>query len=229
MNGNKINHILSPKRFQRYLLRCENNSQNALQYYLANTKIAESTYWSLHVFEIALRNKIHFALTRYFKTDEWYNQWLTSDNYSDFHRKIITTKEMLKKRKEEVNPDKMVAEFTLGFWVQMFNAQYEYLLWKPLRTIFSNMPKTERKRKNITKALNWARNFRNRSYHYEPICWDFLAVQKNYKNVIKLVEWLDDEGANWCKQNCDFPKTITTHTQKLSSLGVKKITVITNA
>lgn len=226
INENKINQLLSQKRFNSYLTRCENNSENALSYYVANSKIAEATYWSLQAFEVALRNKIHFVLTQHFGTEEWYNQWLVSEDFTDFHSKIIETKNVLKLRNEKVNPDKMVAEFMLGFWVKMFNAKYEKLLWKPMRTLFANMPKEDRQRNNVAGALNKVRNFRNRVYHYEPICWDFNATNNNYKNITRVMNWFDSDYLEWSYQFCDFNKTISYHTTKLKDLGVKKVAIL---
>lgn len=148
---------------------------------------------------------------------------MVSEEYFDFHAKIIETKNVLKLRNEKINPDKMVAEFMLGFWVKMFNTKYERLLWKPLRTIFQNMPKKERQRNNVAGALNKVRNFRNRVYHYEPICWDFNATNNNYTNIITVMNWLDTGYQNWSAHCCDFPKVIEKQTQKLNALGIKKI------
>ncbi|MBY0244634.1 MAG: hypothetical protein K2Q03_04170 [Sphingobacteriaceae bacterium] len=226
INENKVNQLLSPKRFNSYLKRCENNSDNALNYYVANSKIAEATYWSLQAFEVALRNKIHAVLTQYFDTAEWYNTWLATEDFTDFHSKIIETKNILKLRNEPVNSDKMIAEFMLGFWIKMFNSKYENLLWKPLRTIFANMPKSERQRNNVAGTLNKVRNFRNRVYHYEPICWDFNATNNNYNNITKAIQWFDADYLNWTIQFCDFNKNIKLHTTKLNELGVKKVAAL---
>ncbi|MFV8339548.1 hypothetical protein ACNQGL_09770 [Flavobacterium sp. LB3P21] len=223
INENKVSQLLSPKRFNSYLKRCENNADNALNYYVANSKIAEATYWSLQAFEVALRNKIHSALTQHFGTVEWYNTWLASEDFTDFHSKIIETKNILKLRNEPINSNKMIAEFMLGFWIKMFNAKYENLLWKPLRTIFANMPKQERQRNNVAGILNKVRNFRNRVYHYEPICWDFNATNNNYNNITKAIQWFDADYLEWTIQFCDFNKNIKYHTTKLNELGVKKV------
>lgn len=223
INETKINILLSSKRFNSYLKRCENNSENALHYYVANSKISEATYWSLQAFEIALRNKIHRALTLHFGTPEWYTIWLASEDFTDFHSKIIETKNILKLRNESINSDKMIAEFMLGFWIKMFNAKYESLLWKPLRTVFSNMPKQERQRNNVAGILNKIRNFRNRVYHYEPICWDFNATNNNYNNILKAIQWFDADYLKWTIQFCDFNKNIKYQTAKLNEFGIKKI------
>lgn len=226
MQEAKINQLLSSKRFDSYLKRCENNTENALHYYVANSKVAEATYWSLQAFEVALRNKIHAVLSNHFQSAEWYNVWLASEDYTDFHAKIIETKNILKLRNEPINSDKMIAEFMLGFWIKMFNAKYEKILWKPLRTIFSNMPKNQRQRNNVAGALNKIRNFRNRIYHYEPICWDFNATNNNYNNIAKTIQWLDVDYLNWTMQFCNFKTTLTNHTQKLNYLGIKKVTIL---
>lgn len=226
MDQIKINHLLSAKRINSYVTRCENNFQNALQYYVANAKISEATYWSLQAFEVALRNKIHWVLTKHFGTNEWYNQWLVNEDFADFHSKIIETKNVLKLRNEPITSDKMVAEFMLGFWVKMFNAKYEKLLWKSLRLVFYNMPKNIRQRNNVAGALNKVRNFRNRVYHYEPICWDFNATNNNHSNIVQVIDWLDADYLVWSNQFCDFPAVIHAQTAKLNNLGIKKIALL---
>lgn len=222
----KIHELISERRFNKYLTRCEGNKDNALQYYIANTRISESTYWSLHCFEIILRNKIHQKLTQVHETDKWYDVWLESDTYSDFHSKINETKEYLDSRREEITPNKMVAEFTLGFWIKLFNAEYEYTLWKPLRLIFNNMRKQDRKLKNIKSKLNKIRKFRNRIYHYEPICWNFNNTAKNYENINIILKWIDEEAYKMSSGNNDFFNHIQYFTKKLNNLGIKHIEVI---
>ncbi len=94
-----------------------------------------------------------------------------------------------------------------------------------MRIIFSNLPKQQRQRNNVAGALNKIRNFRNRVYHYEPICWNFNATNTNYKAIIQVINWFDNDYANWTITFCDFQTTLTCQTQKLNGLGVKKVTL----
>ena len=39
----------------------------------------------------------------------------------------------------QIVPSKVIAEITLGFWVRLFNAEFERILWKDLRRAFPFM------------------------------------------------------------------------------------------
>lgn len=218
-----INKTLSEKRFASYLQRCNNNFESALKYYEFNVIMAQSCHTSLEGFEVLLRNKIHYIFSKVFGTNEWYNVWLTSDKYSDFHKTILDTKGKLNRRKEDVNPDKMVAEFTLGFWVMMFNLKYERLLWKPLRNVFANLPKKEKQRAVIASKLNNIRKFRNRIYHFEPIAWNVNAMKNNYKNICDVMLWMNKDYSEWVKKRCGFDNELSTQITILKSLGIQKL------
>jgi len=218
-----IHKTLSEKRFARYMQRCENDAEKALKYYEFNSIMAQSCHIALESFEVILRNQIHNTFTKVFKTEEWYNVWLSSDKYSDFHKTIIDTKEKLLHREEEVKPSKMIAEFTLGFWVRMFNNKYENLLWKPLRNAFVEMPKKKKKRGNVAKKLNKIRNFRNRISHYEPISWNVEAMNNNYKNIYIVMNWFNNEYAEWVKNRSVFEDVLTEQIDILEKLDIKKL------
>lgn len=225
MNLKLTNNTLSEKRFGRYLKRCNNNYGNALKYYEFNSQMAQSCHIALEGFEVLLRNKIHYILTQHYGTAEWYNKWLSSDEYSDFHKTIIDTKEKLKNRKEGVNPDKMVAEFTLGFWVRMFNSAYEITLWKPLRNVFYELPKQEKKRKLISEKLNKARQFRNRISHYEPIAWDINAMYNNYRNLLLVIAWINSDFSEWTKNRSDFETHLFEKSEILKRSGINQMEI----
>jgi len=218
-----IHKTLSDKRFARYLQRCNNNVGQALKYYEFNSRMAQSCHIALESFEVILRNQIHNTFTKVFKTDEWYNIWLSSDKYSDFHKTIIETKEKLIQQKEDVNPGKMIAEFTLGFWVRMFNMKYENLLWKPLRNAFSELPKNKKKRGTVAKKLNRIRKFRNRISHYEPIAWNVESMYNNHNNIYIVINWISKEYGDWVKARSVFEEVLKEQTVLMKEVGIKKL------
>lgn len=220
LSYDKIVSLLSEKRFQRYMQRCNHDVDAAFHYYDANVALSQACYQSLHAFEITLRNRIHFALTHHFGMEKWFKQMEADNRFSDFHDKIIDTENLLTKRNQNTNADKMVAEFSLGFWVKMFNKKYQMLLWKPLRKIFPNLKRKYRKRPTVSKALNHAQTFRNRIFHFEPIAWKFTAAKANYDNVMKILQWLDGDFHQWTDGKCDFYDIMSRERKALEAKGV---------
>lgn len=64
---------------------------------------------------------------------------------------------------------------------------------KPLRLSFAYIPKSERKRTNISKPMNSIRNLRNRVYHYEPIIWNLKVLEEIINDCYELLGWVDPE------------------------------------
>lgn len=157
----KVEELVSERRFRVYLERCNGNENAAIAYYEANVAVSEASYVCLQSLEIVLRNKIHRILSEMFETDAWYDVLLDSEEFKEFTGKIIEVKKTLSRKKKDVVPSSIIPEFTLGFWVQLFNAEYQMKLWKPLRNIFVNLPKENKQRHVVSAALNKARNYRN--------------------------------------------------------------------
>ncbi len=72
LEGMEIENWVSHERFINYLQRCDFNRSKAIKYYEANIKVRESSYVYIQALEILLRNKIHFVLSNYYKTDNWF-------------------------------------------------------------------------------------------------------------------------------------------------------------
>ena len=61
-------------------------------------------------------------------------------------------------------------------------------------------------RDRIAYKLNQVRKFRNRIFHYEPICNDLLALKVNHNNIIDLLNWLDKDLLDWTLTIENFEK-----------------------
>jgi hypothetical protein len=96
----------------------------------------------------------------------------------------------------------------LGFWVSLFNAEYERVLWKALRRAFPCMPKTDRKRKNVSTALNHLRNFRNRVFHHEPISWDLQWLEEIHREMLTVISWINKDLPVWISSFDTFDNVI---------------------
>lgn len=221
MDKDKTIDLLSESRYRRYLNRCDNNHEAALEYYAFNVRAAQASYVVLEAGEILLRNQIHKQLVEFHNKSNWYEDWLMDKNYAQFHKKINSAIKSIRKRKEQVNADKVVAEMTLGFWVTIFNAEFERIYWKQLRLIFRNISKNQRKRHTVSSALNRFRKFRNRVSHYEPITFNIRSLQANYNNILGIIEAIDHDYCHWVVDRCELPSVMEQNIEKLKAMGVK--------
>lgn len=204
MNKENIYRWFSEQRFQKFERHFDGNLVRAEHLYKVNIQLSEALYPIMSVFEVCLWNKIHQRLTKFYGTDEWYVEFRTQPKLASFTNRIEDTIEKIERRKELVNPGKLVAELTLGFWVSLFNAEYERILWKPLRLCFTQLEKAQRQRKTVSANLNKIRTLRNRVYHCEPICWNYEGLQANYLRTIETLNWMDDSIVSWIEDIDQF-------------------------
>jgi hypothetical protein len=211
-------HISEP-RFSRYLYNCQADKHNALYLYECNSRLSEALYTSLNHYEVALRNGANFTLTKKFGPS-WFDIWSQDRAFHDFHKDIDRTKKQILRRQETLTANKIVAEFTLGFWTKMYNNKYERLIWKDLRMVYQNISKTDRQRTTIAPFIQKIRKFRNRVYHYEPIIWNFGALEQNYNNISQVLEWIDVDLHNWVSAQCNFIPELRRIEIELNQKGV---------
>jgi len=185
--------LFSEKRLQTYYRLLNGDKEKALVYYLLNIEISKSFYPLLSTVEIILRNAIHNSCSTHFGTDKWFlNSGIPSidDRIEKASKKIIS-------RKQEPTPDLLVAELTLGFWTSLFHKRYARYFWKPLMHSFPCLPTELKHRDKISYQLEQIRKFRNRIFHYEPVCNDLSTLRKNHAAVLSILNWLNKDIANW--------------------------------
>lgn len=96
--------------------------------------------------------------------------------------------------------DKVVAELTFDFWTAFFNKQYAKDCWKPLMYAFPMLATPNKRRDKISYKLNHIRKFRNRIFHYEPICNDLTALATNHNNILEILNWINVDIVSWTKK-----------------------------
>ncbi len=200
MNINDLEKLLSQRRLNTYYNLFPADREKAVEYYRLNTQISESLYPLLSILEVALRNAIHNSFTIRFKSTDWFSQFRQSellDYVNVAKRKILATN-------YQMTADKVVAELTLGFWTALFNKQYAKDFWKPLMYIFPLLEAPSKRRDKISYKLNQVRKFRNRIFHYEPICNDLTALMANYNTILEILNWINADIVSWTKQTDRF-------------------------
>jgi hypothetical protein len=145
------------------------------------------------MFEVALRNSLNRELTDYFGTSEWYLKIDSINGLRNLKGSINTAKKHIANRNETITSDKVIAELTLGFWVKLLNAEYERILWKPLRKVFPYANKNERQRNKVSAPINKIRDFRNRVFHHEPISWRLDKLENTNSQIIMVIKWINED------------------------------------
>jgi hypothetical protein len=218
MTKKTFERAFSKQRTEKYFKLYPNTNQ-AISLYQSNIELAEALYPVMAVLEVALRNSINTTLVTLFGCNDWYVPMATLpalNNLSDYVCKACT---QIAKRKEVVAPAKIIAELTLGFWVSLFNSNYERLLWKNLKFAFLHMPKKIRQRKKIVAILYKFRHLRNRISHHEPICWDIKQLEqlnKLHADMIQLIGWINPKLPPWLATFDRFDEVYNNTMTKLS-------------
>jgi len=136
--------------------------------------------------------------------EDWYSIISNTPKLSNLQHYIDEAIKHLTLRHEPITPSKIIAELTFGFWVSLLNSEYERILWKHLRKAFSNMPRHDRKRRNISTPLNMFRHFRNRIFHNEPIYWNLNRIIEIHSEMLKVIGWMDKDLPQWVRDQERF-------------------------
>ena len=185
MQEKLINKFITQKRFQKY---------GSIEVYEKNLLLSKKYYIPLSILEVSLRNAINTHFEKFYGAGWLINE--ASFLQRDQIKKIEEAKHKIRARKEEISKEKLLAELSLGFWVNLFKKPYEQQMRiSSLRQIFSNLPKKEEKhisRKELFAALNHIRNFRNRIFHHEKIVGK-QVFQNIEQEINDMIGYLDQE------------------------------------
>lgn len=193
MDKKYFQKVFSNERTLKYFDKYPSDDDMAIKHYNYNVLLSETFYPLLSTFEIALRNSINREMIACFNSDSWTNNLKSIQELSELHKEIIKAENLIQNRNEKINQNKIIAELTLGFWIRLFNSQYDRIFWKNLRNAFPFIPKEKRQRHNISAPLNKIRNFRNRVYHYEPISWNLELLIGYHNEIYQVLSWINKD------------------------------------
>ena len=160
--------------------------------YLWNIAVCESLYSPLQMFEVALRNAIHAAMSAFCGAETWYDTVsLTPWGY----QQVGNAKQKIAKTGKPISPGHIVAELHFGFWTSMFEDHYERnsrFLPRGIKKVFPRLVKSQHNRKKIKAGLEGIRFLRNRVFHHERIIhWKDLPDQ--HVGIIETLGWISPE------------------------------------
>lgn len=226
MEFNKLEYYLSESRLNRFLVASGNSKIKAQKMYDANLRLAQSFYPILNLFEIFFRNSCNYQVSSHFQNSDWIiaekNGFMsnTSLTGSKFFLKnsILNAEKTIKRKGGLVTSGKVIAEQSLGFWTSLFDTHHYRLIGGIVIHVFRQKP-AEINRYILSQKLNKVREFRNRVYHNEPICFndndfDFTYAESIKDEIYELLSWIDSDLSNYViafdkiKNKIDLAKSI---------------------
>jgi len=203
MEFSKLEYYLSQSRLQRFLNATGNSKSKAQKLYRVNLRVSQAFYPVLNLFEIFLRNTVNYHISSHFTNPNWITTEKTgfmndpSLAGTKYFLKMSVQKaeNTIRRKGAAVSSGKVIAEQSFGFWTSLFDTHhYRLIAGSPIHA-FPNKP-AQVNRRIINQKLNRIREFRNRIYHNEPICFnalniDFAAAQNINVELCEMLTWID--------------------------------------
>jgi hypothetical protein len=197
---NAVERLLSKERFLTYVTHAGGDREKAFRLYVHNLRLSSSLFETIGGLEIAFRNSVHLTLTQAFRSDNWFDNvpftWLPHERGA-----IQKAKELIRSRKKQVLPGRIIAELTFGFWCGITGRAYRDLLWIP--HLHKAFPFKRLGHKEAHNRLNEIRELRNRIAHHE--CVLHLDPARKYSNIVETVNWICPTTGSWIETNSSFP------------------------
>ncbi len=176
------------------------SDEDALATYLWNAALSEALYPALQGVEVALRNAVHAAGMDTFGDDAlWFDTPAVLPLQQRERDMMLAARRTLQQHHKPPTAGRLIAELNFGFWVGLFNAPYERVLWAPpalglLDTAFPHVPRRHRSRRRLFQRLDRIRRLRNRVFHYEPIwAWAVPGVSSlggQHSEIVETIGWI---------------------------------------
>ncbi len=206
MKYTDVEFLVSQPRLDRYLVACQNSKTKAQKLYKANLRLSQAIYPVLNLFEVILRNSIHYNLSAHFTNPNWIvrekNGFMSDPSLrsSRFYLKeqVQKAERKLRRRRSTITAGKVIAEQSFGFWTSLFDPHHYRLVGGSIIHCFPNkLPHVNRR--IISSKMQVVREFRNRIYHNEPICFNSniidLSDAEGFKSdIYDLLTWISPEA-----------------------------------
>ena len=203
MNYKKLEYYISQPRLNRFLAASCNSKIKARKLYHANLIVAQSFYPVLNLFEVFFRNVCNYQISAQFANPNWIitekNGFMSSQSLSrsKFYLKnsVSNAERNIIRKGGTVTAGKVLAEQSFGFWTSFFEPHHYRLVGGIVIHCFPNKP-TNVNRSILSQKLDRIRDFRNRIYHNEPICFngnniDFAYATQIKNELYELLNWID--------------------------------------
>jgi hypothetical protein len=193
----ELEKTLSAERLRPYLSLAKGERQRAIKLYERNTSLSQSLYGVLQGLEVTVRNAFHSTLSKSLKDPKWYDSWQLAAPQLDQLRRA---KSSLARESKPLDPGRIVAELSFGFWTGLTGPGYA-ALWNG--HLVKAFPNRTLQRVTAHQRLDEIRKLRNRVAHHEPIL--SRPLQKDFNRILDTVAWICPVTSRWLRSNSDFP------------------------
>lgn len=220
MKYSKLEYYVSQPRLDRYLGACNNSKDKAQKLYKINVRVSQSFYPILNLFEVFIRNSMHYRISGHFADPNWIinqKRGFMSDpslrpSRFRLRKKVERAERGIRRSGGTVTAGKVIAEQSFGFWTSLFEVHHYRLIGGVVINAFPHKPAPVN-RSAIANKLNDIRRFRNRIYHNEPICFDKSAIDFSQAitvrdDIYELLSWIDSELTDYVSYFDSIPSKI---------------------
>lgn len=202
----RVIQSLSPIRFETYLRAAGFDKSRAMELYIWNAKLGASFHFPIQATEVALRNRIDYALTAEFGRDWWKAAQFTEDLDRQRNSDMQMVLQRIQHKGRTADTDQIVASLSFGFWVGMLHRRYNPTIWsRHLANAFPFLP-PEADRQALFDLAGKVQRLRNRISHHEPLIG--TNVLEAHGELMKLLQWICPDSAAWVKPYCEAPKLV---------------------
>ena len=228
--NHRIERAISSSRLAPYRAQASSR-ENAWALYRWNIELSAAVAPLAADLEVTLRNTIHDQLSAHLgRTDWWAANSLQLDDTTNAMLTEVVKKYQKKIAQGTVGPGRVIADATLGVWVQLLSRgghstlgraiDYETRLWRPaLRFGFSTgsfTPSGRPRRPSRADVYYRAAIFqrlRNRAAHHEPILNGIRPQGSNtpvplmdvWEQSVELLGWMCPDLADWHRTKGALP------------------------
>jgi hypothetical protein len=203
MEIQKAKLVLSCERMSTYEKIAQQYSKDPMKLYLLNVQVSASFHFTLHMCEVMLRNAIDRTISTMF-TSNWHTNPQFHRIIDKYHRNKLFDSIKKNANRKTGNATKcgVIADLTLGFWVNLLSPKYTNLWTNRFYKCFINYKELHPLSNNPVNALSALYNqlkklnkFRNRIAHYEPIINNNLLTE--YMRILNIIKCIDTDCAKW--------------------------------
>jgi hypothetical protein len=195
----------------------------ALDLYRANLQVSQAFYPILNLTETFLRNSLYACIESHFSNPDWIisekNGFMSNPSlaYSGYYLKncVMNAENKMQRKGITVSAARVLAEQSFGFWVSLFEPVHYRLVGGSVIHSFPHKP-AHVNRKTIFLMLGKIRDFRNRIYHNEPICFSGTSVDYSHARQIRndifdMLDWMNPDIQKYVQRFDTVEKKISNY------------------
>lgn len=202
---NELERTISSSRLSTYQQNVSTQFE-VLRDYIWNAKLSENFYFLLQNLEVGLRNSIYAAFTKHYPGRYFFflhetdprNKYLSKKEHHsrECWKMVCGARRKLQNRGIALSDGRMIAELNFGFWTELLiSKDTKYLtMWRSIfKDVFPGYPFGKNVDNDVKQAgqiIDQIRQFRNRIFHYEPICHNG-SLSATHSEIMTIIGWIE--------------------------------------